>query len=273
MGKRDFPEKDITSSYHGVFAKDKSEDNVSFPPSTKQVSITDRYEQLLVRHNMFTGEHTGRELLEILEPYIETTNNNMNINIKSVDKLEEKYRVIHPEYGTLAAVMGSEQLKAMLILITGEKEQAFSIDGADITPDYEGYFDYKVYLVKEEHFDTINKLVGHEYFDEEGEMVSIDVYKKAKIDMMMMNRWTIINGCKFYFIKPKPEPFKWIKNESPLKTKEAHEYVLIYSKLFINNVSSMIAGAVDRDARPWADMKHECRFTVDEPAPSPYDQE
>ena len=72
MGKRDFPDSKVSSSYHGVFVKDKSDDDVSFPPSAKQVLISCRYEELLIKHNMFTGEHTGQELLEILEPHIET---------------------------------------------------------------------------------------------------------------------------------------------------------------------------------------------------------
>lgn len=197
----------------------------------------------------------------------------MNINIKSVNKLEEKYRVIHPEHGTLVAVMGSEQLRDLLILITGKQDQAFILRGVNIAPRYEGYVDTQVYLIKEEHFDTINDLVGFD-FEDGYEMVSRQTCERAQTDDELLTSWSMIKGCIFYFVKRKPEPFEWIKNESPLDTiRVKNEMVLIYSEAYHSKVAEMSARAANRNGLPWADIKHKDRFTADNPAPSPYNQE
>ena len=204
----------------------------------------------------------------------------MNIKIKSVNKLEEQYRVIHPEYGTLVAVMGSEQLKDLLILITRKEEQAFAMHGAVILPErqghimshFEGYSEDQVYLIKEQHYLTIRALAGFEYFEDGRELVSRQTYERAQMDDELVASWAMINGYECYFIKRKPEPFKWVKDRSPLDTMEEEDRVIIYNEAYHSKLFETTARRAKRKGMPWADVKHKDRFTADNPAPSPYDQ-
>ena len=199
----------------------------------------------------------------------------MSINIKSVNKLEEQYRVIHPEHGELVAVMGSQQLKDLLILITKKEEQAFILRGVDIIRRYEGYVDTQVYLILEEHFDTINKLVNLEEFTDGYRMVSERTYNEyIKVSDLPQSR-LCINGYSLYF-NPRPEPFKWVKDRSPLDYGKDRvspdDRVLVYNSEQVSRVHSMRANQVAHNCIPWADVKHKDRFTADDPAPSPYSQ-
>ena len=196
----------------------------------------------------------------------------MSIKIKSVNKLDEQYRVIHPTHGTLIAVMGSQQLKDLLTLITDREQQAYGMCEATITPRYEGRTEGRIYMIKEQHYNTINALAGSGCFKDGHEMVSRDTYDEAQEDDELVPSWAMINKRQFYFIKRKPEPFNWIKDKSPLDTMEEEDLVMIYNESYHSKVFNTTARRAKRKGMPWADIKHKDRFTSDNPAPSPYDQ-
>lgn len=196
-------------------------------------------------------------------------------------ELKELYK--HEEGGKtyIAIGNGSEEIEELTQERIGE-ERFYTLREGKMEGAFEGSKAHLFYFLEDRDFEIFKayedlpdgwEMVGHG----DGTAVKNDEYDYVYI----LNGLTHPKepGSTFrisviYARKPKPKPFKWVKDRMPTEADAdednhvAHYYHPSEKSWAKTNFGSYLATG----GMPWARTKDTAHFTADNPAPSPFDQ-